>query len=200
MKDNFNIIDLFPTPLYITSISENNDLDINDFDFKDYTDRSTNTYVLKLQKYYNLKQEILTHINKFSYELGYAHKSYRITQSWVNIKPISNSHHRHNHANSLISGVFYPKNNPDHIPAINFHKPEENFLLPRYLPVEESPNPQYSDTVKIKVSRNILILFPSYLAHSVDPNPNPQFRYSLAFNSIPLDSLGDENDLTELKF
>ena len=200
MNNNFKIFDLFPTPVYTVYISKDKDLDINDFKFLDNHDRSVDTYVLNNLKYYNLKQEILNHINNFSYQLGYDCKDYKITQSWVNIKPKSNQHSPHNHSNSLLSGVFYPSNNPDNISPIKFHQSVKSSILPKYLPTEDVPNLNYLESVEFKVKPNLLILFPSYLIHSVNPNQIDQFRYSLAFNSVPLNGLGSEHDLTELKF
>ena len=199
MNNSFKIFELFPTPVYTVFISKNKNLDINDFEFNNNTNRSIDTYVLNRSKYHNLKQEILNHINNFSYQLGYNCKEYKITQSWINIKHKSESHSPHNHANSLISGVFYPNNNPLTIPPIKFHKPAANYLLPQYLSTEDAPNLTYLESIELNVRANLLILFPSYLIHSVNENQNDQLRLSLAFNSIPLIGLGNEEDLTELK-
>jgi len=45
----------------------------------------------------------------------------------------------------------------------------------------------------------MLLLFPSYLQHTVSINESQVNRYSLAFNSMPRYQLGMMNDLTELK-
>ena len=56
------------------------------------------------------------------------------------------------------------------------------------------------DYFAIDFEPGLLILFPSYLHHSVPVNNTSKTRCSLAFNIVPSKSLGDESSLTELKF
>jgi ectoine hydroxylase-related dioxygenase (phytanoyl-CoA dioxygenase family) len=46
----------------------------------------------------------------------------------------------------------------------------------------------------------LLVLFPSYLHHSVPLNKTDKPRQSLAFNVVPEIGFGDERNLTELIF
>ena len=50
------------------------------------------------------------------------------------------------------------------------------------------------------LSPGLLVLFPSYLHHSVPLNKTEHPRHSLAFNVVPTIGFGEEMNLTELKF
>jgi ectoine hydroxylase-related dioxygenase (phytanoyl-CoA dioxygenase family) len=52
----------------------------------------------------------------------------------------------------------------------------------------------------INFKPNMLVLFPSYLTHSVSKNLTDIPRKSLAFNVIPKNGFGKEGNLNELKF
>ena len=52
----------------------------------------------------------------------------------------------------------------------------------------------------IEFTPGLLLLFPSYLHHSVPLNKTDKTRCSLAFNIVPTIGLGEETSLTELKF
>ncbi len=52
----------------------------------------------------------------------------------------------------------------------------------------------------IEFTPGLLLLFPSYLHHSVPLNKTEKTRCSLAFNVVPTVGFGEETSLTELKF
>ena len=52
----------------------------------------------------------------------------------------------------------------------------------------------------INYKPNTLVLFPSYLKHSVKQNLTNVCRKSLSFNIVPTIGFGEEGNLTELKF
>ena len=104
-----------------------------------------------------------------------------ITQSWLNYTSKGQYHHRHAHPNSIISGVFYFKANPE-VDAINFYKPlKEHSTL--YLPVE-SWDWYNSDSWYFPVKTGDLIIFPSNLTHDVSVTSGDDVRISLAFNTF----------------
>ena len=49
------------------------------------------------------------------------------------------------------------------------------------------------------MSPGSLVLFPSFLPHSVSLNESSKVRKSLAFNSVTSYGIGSEAELTELK-
>lgn len=104
---------------------------------------------------------------------------YEITGCWLNIKPRGTGHPLHSHQNNYLSGVYYVKA-PDGADSISFHdtRVERQVIVPRY----EEENQLTSTTVHVPVKSGVLIMFPSWLQHSVRPNPTEETRVSLAFN------------------
>ncbi len=112
----------------------------------------------------------------------------RITQSWLNKSKPGESHNRHFHSNSYISGVFYISCLPnDHIVLDNRSFGLYNNMI---FPVKETTvwNAQGSAE---PVDEGDLILFPSWIPHHVNLNETKnQTRISLAFNTFPIGEMG----------
>jgi uncharacterized protein (TIGR02466 family) len=213
MENNYKIIDLFPTPLFTTQIPSQYSSVITVFDKQEmggnlgqefeYGKRSKNSYVLNDPNCLKFKEYLLTQITYFANQiLSYDYDSYKITQSWLTFKYPNESHVSHSHPNSLISGVFYYGDIDNLTSQIIFYKgnsyPDSQFLLlPKYK--HERGIHSYTE-YHYKPSPGSLILFPSYLRHSVPVNTTNKIRKSLAFNVVPTEGFGDEVNLTELKF
>jgi uncharacterized protein (TIGR02466 family) len=120
----------------------------------------------------------------------------RITQSWLNETKPGESHYSHFHRNSYLSGVLYFKCLPDD--SINF----ENRLEGNYNNMRFS-NLKYTgwnaNIVKVDIEEGDLIIFPSWIPHSVDQNETKNMeRISLAFNTFPVGELGTNNNVDHL--
>ena len=115
-----------------------------------------------------------------------------LKEMWVNVLDTGGHQSVHNHANSFISGIVYlTPTHPDSQTVFmktlggtdfNFKNDHARVLSGPYNSDKWiSPAPAPGD----------MILFPSYLLHSVPPNPGGR-RITLAFNAIPaqLDSWG----------
>tara|TARA_S200002703_G_C3744572_1_gene229066 strand:+ start:80 stop:709 length:630 start_codon:yes stop_codon:yes gene_type:complete len=162
--------------------------------------KSFNTYLLSNKEYKSFSNHILKSIQEFGDMLGYQYEDYKITQSWLTWKYPGHSHTGHWHANSLISGVFYYGEIDKHTPSIIF---DDSDFYSKDLKPDHKPNKDYRfsyHTEEVKVEPGMLLLFPSYLTHSVPVNNTNYIRKSLAFNSVPKKGLGDEPSLTELLF
>tara|TARA_R110000803_G_scaffold54008_1_gene110573 strand:+ start:377 stop:1033 length:657 start_codon:yes stop_codon:yes gene_type:complete len=216
MEDKHQILELFPTPVFVDTIplgfenlipsfdshemvdNRNNDARIDTLNFGS---RSLNTYILDGKKYKGFKDYILSLSFKFGKMLGYQYDNYKLSQSWLTWKSPGQQHIKHSHANSLISGVFYYGTFNKDTPSIDFHKNESNSSL-TLSPSQES-NKDYtfsSLNFTLKAGPGMVILFPSNLIHSVPINNTRFTRKSLSFNIIPQEGFGVENNLTELKF
>jgi uncharacterized protein (TIGR02466 family) len=117
-----------------------------------------------------------------------------ITQSWMNCTKSGEWHHQHAHPNSFISGVFYIE--CDDSDSIDFVKRAYNQItvVPKEWTLYNSPNWNF------KTEKNLLLLFPSSLEHTVSQITKPNHtRVSLAFNTFIRGSLGDGDALTELR-
>jgi len=116
-----------------------------------------------------------------------------ITQLWGNRNPKGSKHHEHVHPNSIISGVFYLRQDPK-LPPIQFSKANQHAIKldPRKY------NVYNSETFLLPCTAGELILFPSNLKHSVPINMGDEERISLSFNTFSIDALGSKENLTHL--
>jgi uncharacterized protein (TIGR02466 family) len=135
--------------------------------------------------------------------LLYTYGEYAFSQSWISHKTPGQHHTMHTHPNSLISGVFYYGEEDEDIPAISFHKPvagtNVSYLSPKYQ--KDRRKSQYAwNSFSVNYTPGLLLLFPSYVFHSVPVNKSNKVRKSLAFNVLPKAGVGDEHSLTELLF
>jgi len=102
-----------------------------------------------------------------------------LTGCWANVASRGASHAMHNHPNNYLSGVYYVQTSPG-ADTINFHDPRSQAGVVRP-PVSELTS-QNVDQVVVKVTNGTLLMFPSYLAHSVPPSQSDEQRISVSFN------------------
>ena len=200
------IIPLFPTPLYVTTI----DYDIDDsylesLECERYPDDtgnvSVNKNILFEDKFSDLKGYIDKHVNKFYFEyLRSAQGQPVLTGSWINVHEPNDASPKHVHCNACFSGVFYLKV-PENSGGIKFsmdretgsHTTSTNYPLPVMHNALNCPS-----FIK-SVENNLLVLFPSHLTHSTEKNNSDQNRYSLAFNYFVEGDLGDDTGRVHIK-
>jgi len=118
----------------------------------------------------------------------------RITQSWCNYTEPGQYHHKHEHPNSFVSGVFYPQANKE-TDKIYFYR--DGYQMVKLPPAEW--NVWNSESWWFEVGTGDLILFPSSLAHMVETVQGHNTRISLSFNTFPVGIVGEEMNLTGLK-
>ena len=211
-SDNYEVHGIFPIPIYTReNYLEQKDL-IKLSDLKNlplslqvnenslYGDRTENSYVLDLPPLFDLKLKIQQHVTEYANCVMALAGEYVITQSWLSVKKPGQRHIMHSHGNSIISGTFYFDNYND-AEGLTFIKTEVSNSWQMNPLRNPNVNNQFSFTeITVKVENNMLILFPSYLAHKVADNTTQNDRYCLAFNAVPKYGLGFEKDLTELEW
>jgi uncharacterized protein (TIGR02466 family) len=213
MQVNYEILELFPTPVFTTYLPEKyssvvpwfykQEMLSEEIDSPNYGERSKNSYILDEPQCSELKFFILEIAKNYGKMLGYDYDSYRFGQSWLSYKHPGQHHTMHSHPNSLISGVFYFGEPVEKIPAIKFHKLIGGMNVSYISPKEINDKRELKYAQKefsIEFTPGLLVLFPSYLHHSVPLNKSNKTRCSLAFNVVPSIGFGDERNLTELKF
>ena len=104
-----------------------------------------------------------------------------ITGCWANINASGASHAIHSHPNNFLSGIYYVSTHPG-ADSVNFHDPRAQSGIIRP-PVTELTS-QNTDQVVVTVTDGMLLMFPSYLAHSVAPNDSDKLRISISFNMM----------------
>ncbi len=102
-----------------------------------------------------------------------------ITACWANINASGASHAIHSHPNNFLSGIYYVQTQAG-ADSVNFHDPRPQTAIIRP-PVTELTS-QNTDQVVVSVSDGMLLMFPSYLEHSVAPNESDELRISISFN------------------
>lgn len=117
---------------------------------------------------------------------------FEIILSWANKADKNGAHRMHVHPNSFLSGIYYASENPS--PTF-FEDPRyqirSGWLVGTTHPINDNVWPCPSET-------GSLVLFPSWLPHYTDAQPNLQgWRYTLSFNIIPVGST-NKGSLVEL--
>ncbi len=110
-----------------------------------------------------------------------ANNAIEITACWANANASETSHAIHSHPNNFLSGIYYVQTHPG-ADSVNFHDPRPQTSIIRPLVTELTS--QNTDQVVLKVSDGTLLMFPSYLAHSVAANESDKLRISISFNMM----------------
>jgi uncharacterized protein (TIGR02466 family) len=111
--------------------------------------------------------------------LRIGHEAFEISGCWATVLARGAAHKVHSHPNNFLSGVYYLRADAG-ADRINFHDPRRQAAVIRP-PVVELTS-ENTDQVVVRVRSGTLLLFPSWLEHSVDANPNPAERISVSFN------------------
>lgn len=110
-----------------------------------------------------------------------------ISQSWLNCSCIGELHHRHTHSLSILSSILYLTNNCN----TEFYVPSIYTLNTPFGPTPTRLDIKDTFTAK----KGDLIIFPSTLEHSVEPNLTPFPRITLSCNSWFKGSIGNVDKL-----
>tara|TARA_B100001029_G_C15047029_1_gene447898 strand:- start:138 stop:734 length:597 start_codon:yes stop_codon:yes gene_type:complete len=185
----------FSTPVWVSKIENYNK--INELIFK---------YIKKLQnedskglirsnikgwhsKEFDLKEVepqnfiklILPNIEKVISDMNWDNNTQKIkiTEMWAIVNKGGAENSRHHHGNSSISGAYYVRA-PMRSGDIVFYDPRP---APVYShPLAKTPNSLNAMVNSISPVEGGLILFPSYLDHSVNPNLSNEERIVISFN------------------
>ena len=157
---------------------------------------SNDTYVLNEKPLLNLKNELDLKVKEYFDKIICPSNKVKpyITQSWLNYTKRNQYHHKHQHPNSLVSGVFYI-NADEKLDKIEFFKEHtySTILLPT-----NNYNLFNSTSWWFTVKTGDIVLFPSSLTHMVETKDGDNVRTSLAFNVFVEGKIGDSKGLTEL--
>jgi len=159
------------------------------------TQLSTNKFILEKLELRRIKEIITTEIKEYFNNLMHYEFEIYITNSWCNIARHGEGQTLHNHANSIISGVFYLDVNTSQ-PSITFVNTVPPFLLNMRAMQYNTFNSLEFD---IPVEDGEIILFPSQCFHYVKSNLTDKDRISIAFNTFVKGDIGVETDGGNLK-
>jgi uncharacterized protein (TIGR02466 family) len=108
-------------------------------------------------------------------------ESLEVTGCWATVLAKGAMHKVHSHPNNFLSGVYYIRVLPG-ADTINFHDPRSQSRVIRPPVVELTA--ENTDQVVVKVTSGTLLMFPSYLEHSVEANVCDEERISVSFNMM----------------
>ena len=198
---NYKTIPLFSHPInvfylnidtnQIQEIIESSDYRLND---SGNAFISKNLKVLEDPKLNFLEDEFNKALDEFNEKImGYEKNNLKITTSWFTKCEPDQQSHRHNHKNSLYSGVYY--NKVEDYSKILFYN--NDWRGNNYQLKINNYNFYNSDTWSVEPENSSLIIFPSYLSHKITKNNSTKPRYSLAFNCVPRPPYGEADSYIE---
>jgi uncharacterized protein (TIGR02466 family) len=194
---------IFPTPIYISKIDRQ--LNKNELSFIDKTKSdcnknegnttSNNNYILNHKEFKELKTDLNLRVQDYFDKILSPSNNITpyITQSWLNYTETNQYHHKHQHSNSLVSGVFYI-NCDDKFDKIKFFKEDYKTIK---IEIKDW-NIWNSESWWFSVKTGDIVLFPSSLTHMVETKQGDNTRISLAFNVFIKGTVGNNKELTEL--
>ena len=133
-------------------------------------------------EYQQLVTELLR-MQKEIYDNEHIDRHARLGNMWANINPTDGMNQPHIHPNSLFSGVYYVKSQPN-AGRLKIYDPRPGVQL--IMPTRKPGNPgrdMWRDAnIEPVVGR--IIMFPAWLWHSVEPNKSNDLRISVSFNFL----------------
>ena len=186
---------LFPTPVWTVQLDNYKNINENMYDFiksnqsKDVEGINKSNVKGWHSKDFNLNDEypqkfisfILPSIEQVMSDMNWEKQKQiaKINNMWAIINTGGSANLRHQHGNSTISGAYYvraPKNSGDIV-----------FYDPRPAPVYSHPNVLGPNLLNAQVNgitpkEGALVLFPSFLDHSVNENKSKEERIVISFN------------------
>ena len=125
----------------------------------------------------SISNNINSTLNDMAWDLN--KNKIKISSMWsiINYKDSSNS--RHIHSNNFISAAYYVKA-PKDCGKIIFYDPRSAATI--RTPVISSNNELNSSIFSVEPKEGLLVLFPSYLHHSVERNNSDSERIVISFN------------------
>ena len=183
--------DFFPVPVYSTDLK----LDLKaltDFCLKREQDdagvsisnrggwQSSEIY-LPVEPLSGLVKKILRSAESYRKIIKYKHPL-KIANLWININRHKDYNVKHRHPNCVVSGVYYV-NMPSG--SLILYHPAENVLEYDWGPDVVSEYVGYNSSLySLNPTNNTLVLFPSWLSHSVGPNTSTENRITISFNLV----------------
>ena len=195
-KINYNgMLSLFATPVFLSHINDENVIDNaveSILKLKETTPGHqrygcwvTDDNLETLPEFEELSNILLDAAEIALDEMTIKRDSHYITCMWANTAPIGTAHGEHIHSNSIYSGVLYLRTPEGSGPTLfTDPRPIVNMLRPDY----ETPSPLYLGARWGQLpKKGDLIMFPSWLPHSVEAVPRndelgDEARITLSFN------------------
>ncbi len=126
-----------------------------------------------------LKGYFMNAVNEVIEILSTKQKDVEITGCWANIHASDVTHKPHSHPNNFLSAVYYVSTPPGGR-QITFHDPRNQRII--LAPAVEEINAYNAEHVNYEVEEGMLLVFPSWLVHSVLGSTSNERRISISFD------------------
>ena len=200
------IQNIFPTPIYTTKIDRGftkQELNFVKQQKKHCTNNQGNintkdNYILNRKEFKNIKKFLDKHCKDYLDTIICPKNNIElyITQSWLNYTEANQYHHRHEHPNSVVSGVLYFDSDIKNDKILFVDSKGYQQIKPE---IDDTKwNLWNSGTWFFPVETGNLFMFPSSTTHQVETKKGNNTRISLAFNTFYKGSVGSNTELTEL--
>jgi len=126
-----------------------------------------------------LKEILYPNNNQFKIE---------VTEYWANKTDFSSQHHKHNHPNSLFSGIIYLTNH-NKGGFTRFYYENLFYWHPFIVTLNQNKDLHFDVSPK----KGMMIVFPSNIKHSVVPNRSRETRYTISFNTFFKGMIGENS-------
>ena len=171
-KVNLEMID------YITDLQTNNPEGIIKSNFKGWHSKDFDMKEEQPKKFIEaIKKNINTALTDMSWDLE--RQTVKIKSLWAIINEKDAWNQKHHHSNSDLSAAYYVAAH-ENCGDIVFYDPRPAPVHNH--PISKSPNNINATVNSIKPEPGMLVLFPSYLEHSVNPNLSDKKRIVISFN------------------
>jgi len=200
------INNIFPTPIYTTKMDRGFTKQELNF-VKEQKNHCTNNqgnintkdnYILNRKEFKNIKKFLDKHCKNYLDTVICPKNNIDlyITQSWLNYTESNQYHHKHEHPNSVVSGVLYFDSDIKNDKILFSHSKGYQQIRPT---IDKTKfNIWNSETWFFPVETGNLFMFPSSTTHQVETKKGINTRISLAFNTFYKGSIGSDIELTEL--
>ena len=164
--------------IYIKSLQKKDRAGINRSNFLGWHSKN---FDLELEQPRFFVNSISPQLNSVLTDMGWNIKNQeiKITGMWAIINKKNASNSMHIHSNNYISAAYYVKA-PINCGDIVFYDPR--FAATYRYPKISKTNKLNSNIVSFQPKEGMLVLFPSYLQHSVNANKTDEERIVISFN------------------
>ena len=185
----------FSTPIWVSKIDNHDNLNVDMLSYITDLQNKDPQGVIKSNfngwhsKNFNLKEDmpakfissISKNINTALNDMGWDLTSQfiKITNMWSIINEEGAFNQKHHHSNSDISAAYYVEAH-DNCGDIVVYDPRPARVYKH--PISIEPKNLNATVNSIKPESGLLVLFPSYLEHSVNPNMSDKKRIVISFN------------------
>jgi len=200
---NSEVIPLFATPLYRSKIPVDAQLQeqVRQQEFVPFSMGNglctSDHYLLDHPDFLALRSAVMQHVHIYTRDVLRVadHIEFYLTNSWSTCHRAGDHSQRHQHSNSLVSGIVYIDVD-DQSGRLRFFKPD-NFanLWPGAVDLDSADYNIYNSKFwEIQPQNGDIVLFPSQLNHGVTASVSPRDRLVVAFNLFARGHIGRGSD------